>query len=111
VKIRPTEAFCAVGPTGKIDIDMIRMGRAGAEHAAGVVSGLGWAAMRAQGYEVVPIVIVPRRDAGDAPMDLPDAPAHPPSFSHGRVEAAPRKRAVRIGTSGPLVRFGRTERV
>lgn len=78
-KIIPAEAYCAVGPDGKIDIDMVRRNPASAHSAAGNIHGLPWPRMVGMGWRVVPVRVAP---AGD--IDTQDSAPTTPSRSAKR---------------------------
>lgn len=77
--IKRTEAVCAVGPDGVIDIDMIRRNQASAQKAAGNTTGLHWPQLAAKGWQVVPVVIAHKAEADVLePEAKPAPPGKPP---------------------------------
>jgi len=78
-EIVPVEAFCAIGPDQKIDIDMIRRNRASAEFAAKNVTGHHWVKLAASGWSVIPVTIGPAGapPAAAAPPRRPSPPMPP----------------------------------
>lgn len=76
-KIIPTHAYCAVGPDGKIDIDLVRRNPASAHSAAGNVHGLPWPRMVGKGWRVIPVRVAPAGEV-EAEVSAP-IPPRPPS--------------------------------
>ena len=109
-RILPVEAHCAVGPDGKIDIDLIRRSQASCHTAAQNIQGGTWAGLVRNGWRVVRVVIGPVAEVEAAPLDVAVAPSRPvaavadspPSPIRMRRCAAP---AAGAGTS--LLRCGR----
>lgn len=80
-KIIPAEAYCAVGPDGRIDIDLVRRNPASAHSAAGNVHGLPWPRMVGKGWRVIPVRVLPAGDV-EAEVSAPTltrAPSKPRS--------------------------------
>lgn len=100
--IIPAEAFCAVGPDGKIDIDLVRRNRASAQHAAGAVNGTTWAALASQGWQVIDVIVLPR---GSGMTGVPSAPEPTPTDS-AVAEVERRKPAPRKPLGLGVLRFG-----
>ncbi len=75
--ILKAEAVCAVGPDGKIEIDLIRRNGASAQKAAGNVHGLAWPQLAAKGWQVVDVVIMHKAEAEVAEPEARPAPAPP----------------------------------
>lgn len=86
--VKPKEAWCAVGPDGEIDIDMLRRGQAGCEHAASSIRGQAWPRLVHLGWRVLRVRIV----RADAPEVAEPAPAPAP---------ARRKAPASPGYTGP----------
>ena len=66
MKVTPIAAYCAVGPDGKLDIDMVRRAVPAAQWAAGAVLGTTWAALGKRGWRVIAVRIGAADDAEEA---------------------------------------------
>ena len=67
--VKRAQAYCAVGPEGLIDIDLIRRSSASCQYAASNIHNTPWPRLVAKGWEVVPVRITAEDDAdGDKPM-------------------------------------------
>jgi hypothetical protein len=99
VKIEPIkarEAWCAVGPDGEIDIDLIRRGQAGCQMAATSIRGIPWPRLAHGGWRILRVRIVraddPQvADTRPAPAQAATKPrvAPPPGYSEpDRMSAA-----------------------
>ena len=66
--VKRAQAYCAVGPEGLIDIDLIRRSSSSCHFAASNIKNIPWPALVGMGWEVVPVRIVAEDDAeGDKP--------------------------------------------
>lgn len=112
MKIAPSPAVMAVGPDGKIDIDLIRRNKASAQHAAKTLTGYPWPVLHGQGWRVVDVLIVPKADVtGEEPVtiDLGDPSPAPLEGKPRRgpdVSRKPKHTPPRSGGGG-MIRFGR----
>lgn len=94
--VRPTVAFCAVGPDGAIDIDLVRRSQSSCHSAASNIHGLGWMALVGKGWRVVEVRLsLHTGNEGDSSAD-------PGRDSQPRPRAsAPMGTSARGGRSGP----------
>jgi hypothetical protein len=113
-KIFPADACCAVGPDGKIDIDMVRRTRAGAEYVATQTQQKAWPHLVRAGWRTMPVRVIRAGGPEDVEGEiLPDAP---PPAPRAAVAGAPRRRlpetisaaAYRklVGADGGMLRCG-----
>ncbi len=91
MKVQAIKAFCAVGPGGLLDIDLVRRSQSAAQWAAGAVSGDAWPRLAAAGWTVIEVRIGAANDEAGAPAarkaTLPPAGLRAPG--RGMVEAVP----------------------
>lgn len=101
MKVKPTEAFCAIGPDGVIDIDLVRRNRASAQAAAGAIHSRAWPAMVAKGWQVIPVVIQASDFELPSPVEIgwPPAPA-PAGAAAVAIPVAPRMREPETVVAG-----------
>lgn len=84
--IQPIEAHCAVGPDGKIDIDLIRRNQASAQAAAKGITGMPWPAAASKGWHVIGVRVVPLLPGAEEVVEEP--PPSPPPRRHRPPSAA-----------------------
>jgi len=112
--IAPVEAFCAIGPDQKIDIDMLRRNRASAEFAAKNVTGNHWVKLAAAGWSVVAVTIAPAGAPPQAPepsgakRPRPPPPPAPPAAASVQPRMSAREYRDLVGADdGLMLRCGR----
>ena len=100
-KVPPVEAVCAIGPDGKIDIDLIRRNPASCQAAAKSITGLPWPRAVQLGWRTVRVRIVAAGSPeAEEPMPEPVRPSPPP-----RRRAPGRHAEVEVRrSSSPLLR-------
>lgn len=76
--IAPVLAYCAIGPTALIDLDLVRRSPAAAQWAAGNIEGAAWPVLASRGWRVVPVRVSAEPGAGedDAPPPRKPPPRH-----------------------------------
>ena len=88
-----TEAFCAVGPKGKIDIDMIRRNAASCHSAAQNIEGKAWPALGREGWRVVRVRVVAIGEEEPEAIDMPE-PRWPPPRGASALPPGPALRTI-----------------
>lgn len=77
MKVQPTTAFCAIGPDGTIDLDMIRRSASSARGAATAIKSTAWPALAAKGWVIVPVRITAAGEPEEEAVPLPPKPPAP----------------------------------
>lgn len=110
--VAPITACCAVGPDGRLDIDLIRRNQASAQHAAKSIQGGSWPALASKGWRIIAVEI---RDQSlpeaveQAPVSRDSPPVRRGLDVVDRMSAADYRREFG-GGAGALVRCADSSR-